>query len=864
MNRRPWHLRAGTVVFAWLAALVVLAVAHRFVPLSGWLLIHLLGLGAAGNAILIWSRHFADALLRLPSDTSHAGEVLRIAAFNAGALTVITGMLAGRWPPVLAGGVVVAAVALAHAVTLVRALRTALPARFGDTVRYYVAAAALLPVGAGLGVAMANPGLPDELHERFVIAHAAVNLYGWVGLMVLGTLVTFWPTMLRTRMAGGVEVVARRGLPVLLAALGVGAVAAALGSPVGTAAGALGYLVAVGWVLRPHLAEIRAKHPADFATLSVLAGVVWLLGSLAYATVVFGIAPTWPAAVEAAGTVTVAVLAGFLVQVLLGSLTYLATVVVGGRAASLVAAAELERGAPWRLAVANGALLLCVLPTPSLVRVGASMLVLVAYASFLPLLARAVRRARQYRGVPSASSSTPPPAPLRRRLGVAAAGLGVVVLVAAAGVAGDPAAVGINTGAIASVAATGQTTQLEVHIEGMRFVPDVIDVPAGNRLVVTLVNTGTNLHDLVLSNGTRTGRIAPGQRAVLDAGVIGADLDGWCAVAGHRQMGMTMSVRVTGAPVVQHDQDARHDTSHDMATDAAMPAADIARSLRAAPGPGFVPRDAVLPPVMPDHRITLPVTEAEREVAPGITQRLWTFGGTAPGPTLRGKVGDVFEITLVNDGTTGHSIDFHAGALAPDKPMRTIQPGQRLVYRFTATRAGVWLYHCSTMPMSVHIANGMFGAVVIDPPNLPRVDREYLLVQSEFYLGAPGGEVDAGKVAAEKPDLVVFNGYANQYDHAPLTARVGERVRIWVLAAGPNRGTSFHVVGGQFDTVWSEGDYRLPPGAGGAQTLGLFAAQGGFVELTFPEPGRYPFVSHAMVDAERGAHGVIAVTAQAG
>ena len=105
----------------------------------------------------------------------------------------------------------------------------------------------------------------------------------------------------------------------------------------------------------------------------------------------------------------------------------------------------------------------------------------------------------------------------------------------------------------------------------------------------------------------------------------------------------------------------------------------------------------------------------------------------------------------------------------------------------------------------------------------------------------------------------MFNGYANQYDHAPLQARTGERVRIWVLPAGPDRGTSFHVVGGQFDTVWAEGEYRLRPGTGGAQTLGLFPAQGGFVELEFPEPGRYPFVTHAMTDAEKGAHGVVEV-----
>jgi len=284
--------------------------------------------------------------------------------------------------------------------------------------------------------------------------------------------------------------------------------------------------------------------------------------------------------------------------------------------------------------------------------------------------------------------------------------------------------------------------------------------------------------------------------------------------------------------------------------------------LAAGPGPSFVPHDAELPPLEDGrlHRRTLRVSETVREVAPGVRQRLWTYGGSAPGPALHGRVGDVFEITLVNDGTIGHSVDFHAGALAPQRPMRTLPPGGSLVYRFRATRAGIWMYHCSSMPMSAHIANGLFGAVVIEPPDLPRVDRSYLLLQSELYLGRDGGPVDAEKVAGERPDLVVFNGFANQYDHAPLEARVGERVRLWVLDAGPNRPTSFHVVGGQFDTVYAEGAYLLRGGRGGAQALALAPAQGGFVELTFPEPGRYPFVSHVMVDAERGAHGLFSVT----
>jgi len=851
-ERGSWHLKAGAVVAVWLAALVVVAVAHRWIPQSGWLLIHLLGLGAASNAILVWSGHFTDALLRRPAPATRRGDTARLVGFNAAAVTVVAGMVSGHWPAVLVGGCAVAAVAVWHGTVLLRRLRAALPSRFGHTVRYYVAGACMLPVGAGFGVAMANSGLSGDLHDRFVLAHAGVNLLGWVGLTVLGTLVTLWPTMLRTRMAHRVETAARRGLPALLVSLAVGVAGAVAGVPLVTALGVFGYLAGAVYVLEPHLDEIRRKHPTDFATTSVLAGVLWLIGSLVYLG--FGIATAATAldATEVAGRVTAPLLAGFLAQVLLGALTYLMPVVVGGRASIQAASAELERGAPWRLSVANGALLLCVLPVPSLVRVVCSMLALVAFASFLPLAVRAMIAARRLRGAAS-KPGRPETVPARRRLGVAAAGLGVVVFAAAAGVAADPSAVGIATVATPDVAATGNTTEVEVRIEGMRFEPGVVDVPVGDRLVITLVNSGTDRHDLVLANGTRTDRIDPGETAVLDAGVIGGDVDGWCSVAGHRQMGMTLTVRASGAESTHH-----HDTAAESGT-TSLAASDVIRSLGATPDPGFVAHDPVAPAPDADHRVTLTVTDEEREVAPGITQRLWTFGGSAPGPTLRGRIGDVFEITLVNDGSIGHSIDFHAGALAPDRPMRTIAPGESLVYRFTATRAGIWMYHCSTMPMSLHIANGMFGAVIIDPPDLPPVDREYVLVQSELYLGPNGGEADADKILAEEPDLVVFNGYANQYDSAPLHANVGERVRIWVLAAGPNRGTSFHVVGGQFDTVWSEGDHRLLPGAGGSQTLGLFPSQGGFVELSFPEAGTYPFVSHSMVDAERGAHGVVEV-----
>jgi nitrite reductase (NO-forming) len=252
----------------------------------------------------------------------------------------------------------------------------------------------------------------------------------------------------------------------------------------------------------------------------------------------------------------------------------------------------------------------------------------------------------------------------------------------------------------------------------------------------------------------------------------------------------------------------------------------------------------VLPPLAPGrvHRRTLRVTEQQAEVAPDVTQEVWTFNGTVPGPVLHGRVGDRFVITLVNEGTMGHSIDFHAGVRAPDEVMRTIPPGGSLTYRFTARRAGIWMYHCATMPMSAHIANGLFGAVVIEPRGLPRVDREYVLVQSEQYHGADGAVADLDKVAAEDPDAVVFNGYPDQYAHQPLTARTGDRVRIWVLDAGPSRASSFHVVGGQFDTVFTEGAWQLgsrsrPARDGGPLDVPLLPAQGGLEVVGVPEPG---------------------------
>ena len=883
MTRTPgstrgfWPLRDLPVVF-WLTALVVATLIHPIVPAPRWLMIHLLLLGAVTHAILVWSKHFADALLHsAPRAGDRHEQSMRLLALNVGVLGVVTGVLADLWPVTVVGATIVSAAVVWHGVALVLQMRRALPARFAATVRYYVAAACFLPVGVFLGTTVAR-GLSDPWHERLVLAHAAVNLLGWMGLTIVGTLVTLWPTMLRTKIAEGSERSAQRALPILVLSIVVVASAALAGLQVLAALGILGYLAGLGFVAKPFVTAARGKTPSSYPTWSLLAGLVWLVGCLTTLAIGVGTAASWDLVGDRLGWITPFLAAGFGAQVLLGALSYLVPMALGGGPGPVRAAnTAMDKGGAFRIVMVNAGLLVCVLPVPSVVRVLASTLVLGGLASFIPLMFLAIRASRRAR---QPSAPTPAPAderPAGQLTGLAAAGLAAVVLAVTVGVALDPAALAVSVeAASAGVATTGNTTRVEVEAHDMRFTPSTIKVPSGNRLVIMLSNTDDeDVHDLVFDSGDDSGRLSPGESTRMDLGVVGRDIEGWCSVVGHRQMGMVLTIDATGSvgttgaaghsahqhgPAAAAEQDVDEHPGATAARESPSAADDL--DFMAEADPGFVAHDAALPPLGNGrvHRRTFTVQEVDREVAPGVTQRLWTFNGNAPGPVLHGRVGDVFEITLVNDGTIGHSIDFHAGALAPDGPMRTIAPGESLVYRFTATRAGVWMYHCSSMPMSAHIANGLFGAVVIEPPDLPEVDRSYLLVQSELFLGPQGGPVDMEKIQAESPDAVVFNGYANQYDQRPLPARVGERIRVWVLDAGPNRSTSFHVVGSQFDTVYSEGGYLLRPGVGGAQSLGLEAAQGGFVELSFPAAGHYPFVSHVMVDAERGAHGIFRVT----
>jgi nitrite reductase (NO-forming) len=436
-------------------------------------------------------------------------------------------------------------------------------------------------------------------------------------------------------------------------------------------------------------------------------------------------------------------------------------------------------------------------------------------------------------------------------LRLAVAVLGIVLVVTAVELGQVRGRVGrLETGgapapAVATQDPLGSPQSFKVVLKEMEVVPKVVEVPAGTPLTLDVVNQGQTPHNLALDGGPTTPDLKTGQTATLEVGTVTKAMTGACSIPGHKEAGMTFEVRVSGAAPA----DASLDDSARLDPNATPPAA-------------WQPYDPTLAPAAGgrEHKLTLTATEGVVEVAPGVKQQLWSFDGKVPGPALRGRVGDLFTLTLVNDkrNKLGHSIDFHASKVAWNDEMRTINPGERLVYQFKAKYAGIFMYHCGTAPTLHHIGNGMYGAIIVNPPSLAKVDHEYLMVQSEQYYGPQGQPGSLRKMQNESWDAVVFNGYASQYKFRPIRVEPHQRVRVWVLDVGPSENSAFHIVGTVFDTVYKEGEYLLQPGfgRGGSGVLDLQPAQGGFVELSFDEPGLYPIVTHKFANVAKGALGL--------
>ncbi len=230
------------------------------------------------------------------------------------------------------------------------------------------------------------------------------------------------------------------------------------------------------------------------------------------------------------------------------------------------------------------------------------------------------------------------------------------------------------------------------------------------------------------------------------------------------------------------------------------------------------------------------------------------FGRQVPAPTLRITEGDTVHFTLTNQGMMPHSIDFHAAQIAWSRAYQTVAPGATFSFDWTATYPGVFMYHCGAAPVLMHMADGMYGMVIVDPKEGRPTAREYVIVQSEFY-GA-GGEY--AKMLTDPPDFVVFNGQADRYKTTPLVANAGELVRLYIVNAGPNSSSAFHVIGALFSHYESDG---YPPNSQGMhQTIDVPPGSGALVELTFAEPGTYPFVTHKFSDASKGATGLFKIS----
>lgn len=424
-GRRTWHRKASKPVSVWMFALFIVLMAHRWIPESLWLMVHMVTLGLITNSILVWSQHFTEALLKhkLP-DSARPVQLARIYTLNASMVVLMVGVVFSLYPLTVLGSVGVGATVTWHGVALLQQMRAALPARFGVTIRYYIAASWLLPVGATFGALLAYDGLSASWHGRLLLAHEAVNLLGFVGITVVGTLMTLWPTMLRTVMVPDAVARSTRTLAGLCAGLGLTVAGALAGLTWLAVAGLLLYAAALALVLALMVRTTTAKKPSDYATFSVAAGMLWLTVGVIFSAYLVATSPFNALTLR---PVTPIFVAGFLAQTLLGAMTYLLPARMGGGPKAVRAAnTEFNRFAAGRAIMVNLSLLIFILPvslTGSWVRTGASLLGAFTLFAFIPLMLRGVRasvnvrkamiqaRARGEAPTPDPQALTPAPTP---------------------------------------------------------------------------------------------------------------------------------------------------------------------------------------------------------------------------------------------------------------------------------------------------------------------------------------------------------------------------------------------------------------------------------------------------------------------
>jgi nitrite reductase (NO-forming) len=406
--------------------------------------------------------------------------------------------------------------------------------------------------------------------------------------------------------------------------------------------------------------------------------------------------------------------------------------------------------------------------------------------------------------------------------------------------------------------------------DGQEVQNPVLVADVGDRVSVTLVNGDGVAHDVAFPDlGASTAVISDKGKSVVLAFTVKqpGTFAYICSVSGHRQAGMEGALEVAGTPSPGARPAPVPSVGAAQAStrEAAPNAADIVREPTDLPGP--------LARTRPTHvRLDLVSVELDGILAKGTTFTYWTYNGKVPGPFFRVRLGDTVEVHLQNAANSryAHSVDFHAvtgpggGAVATQTA-----PGETTSFTFTPLNPGLYVYHCATPMVAEHIANGMYGMILVEPERgLPAVDREFYVMQGEIYTTGAFGEQrhhgsDVKKLLDEEPEYFVFNGAVGGLTEGhPLTASVGQTVRLYFGVGGPNFVSSFHVIGEVFDRAYNLGSLSAIP-LEDVQTVLVPPGGSAVVDFRLEVPGRFILVDHALSRMQRGLAGWLVVEGQA-
>ena len=414
-----------------------------------------------------------------------------------------------------------------------------------------------------------------------------------------------------------------------------------------------------------------------------------------------------------------------------------------------------------------------------------------------------------------------------------------------------------------------------VYVDDKGAVNPTLNLAVGDTVEIALDSGEGAEHDLVvpeLNVASPKFSASTGQQVVRFKVTQPGEFTYFCSIPGHRQIGMEGKIKVTGEAIAASPSGASTDAALALYTPAPIPQRGADPSaVSVVADPAKVPA-AIGARAPQTQKVRMETVELAGQLDDGTSFTYWTFNRQVPGPMLRARVGDTVELTLANakDSKAIHSIDLHAVTGGHGGGEHTqVAPGQEKTIAFKALNPGLYVYHCATPLVPQHIAAGMYGMILIEPEEgLAKVDREYYVMQGDMYThrahGAKGHqEPDLDKMANELPSYYVFNGAVGALTKThKLQAKVGETVRIYFGVGGPNKISSFHVIGEIFDRVYSEASLSASAVKTDVQTTLVAPGGATIVELKVQHPGSYLLVDHALSRTGKGAVGVLEVTGE--